>query len=106
MRNRPVEERMLYAARSRARAAGFPCTITTEDIRVPSHCPILGVKLEQGVGQATENSPTLDKIDPRLGYVPGNVQVISYRANSMKRDASAEELRRFAKWVLENMDGM
>ena len=105
-RNRPLETRLLYSARYRAKIGGFPCTITEADIVVPTHCPILGIELVRGEGQSSEASPTLDKINPALGYVPGNVQVISYRANSMKRDASADELRRFAKWVLENMDGM
>lgn len=38
-------------------------------------------------------SPTLDKIIPALGYVPGNVWVISHRANTIKSDASLEELK-------------
>lgn len=29
---------------------------------------------------------------PELGYVKGNVRVISYRANALKRDASVQEL--------------
>ena len=33
--------------------------------------------------------------------VPGNVQVISARANAMKNDATPGELRRFAAWVLK-----
>lgn len=36
-----------------------------------------------------------------MGYVPGNVAVISWRANNLKRDASADELLRIAAWMKE-----
>jgi hypothetical protein len=36
-------------------------------------------------------------MNPELGYVPGNVAVISRKANLMKNDASSEELLAFAK---------
>lgn len=45
-------------------------------------------------------SPSVDRINPHLGYVPGNVQVISYKANSMKRNCTMEELLMFAETVL------
>ena len=35
---------------------------------------------------------SLDCIIPELGYVPGNVAVISRRANTIKNDATIEEL--------------
>jgi hypothetical protein len=41
----------------------------------------------------------VDRINPALGYVPGNIAVISWRANNLKRDAAAAELRRIADWM-------
>ena len=41
----------------------------------------------------TENSPSVDRVVPSLGYVKGNVHVISHRANSMKSDATIENVR-------------
>jgi hypothetical protein len=41
----------------------------------------------------------LDRVIPELGYVPGNVAVISLRANTMKQDATAAELRVLADWI-------
>ena len=38
------------------------------------------------------NSPTLDRIDNDRGYVPGNVVVVSYMANSIKTNATAEQV--------------
>lgn len=101
MREEKPQLCMYYSARKRAKQGGYPCTISVDDIAIPSHCPILGIPLVIGKGVLNApNSPTLDKIDPKLGYVAGNIQVISRKANTMKNDASREELVLFAKWVL------
>jgi hypothetical protein len=101
----PTETILIRSARYRARRDGYEFTITEADIVIPSRCPILDIELVRGKGHSHEASPSLDKIDPERGYVPGNIQVISYRANSMKRDASSQELRKFARWVLANLGG-
>ncbi|WP_145960516.1 hypothetical protein [Novosphingobium meiothermophilum] len=44
------------------------------------------------------NSPSLDRIEPELGYVPGNTIVISNRANRLKSDATIDELRAIASF--------
>lgn len=88
-----IEVYMLQGARRRARDGGFACTITLGDIAVPEFCPLLGLKLELSTGKAASASPSLDKIRPELGYVPGNVWVISHRANELKRDATLQELQ-------------
>ena len=94
---------MLRSARHRAKKQGLPFNITIDDIVIPEVCPVLGIQLEcnAGTGSAKQNSPSLDKIIPELGYVVGNVQVISYLANVMKHDATPEQLINFALWVLE-----
>lgn len=58
---------------------------------VPKRCPILGIPLVFSSSQLPQ-SPSLDRIDNRLGYVPGNVQVVSWRANELKKDATPREL--------------
>jgi hypothetical protein len=89
-----TEQRLLKAARSRAIQKNLPFEIDLSDICVPEFCPVLGVRLERSKDKANPNSPSLDKIDPKLGYVKGNVWVISNRANTMKHDATLEELER------------
>lgn len=80
---------MFERAKGRAGRSGTPFSISLADIVVPDVCPILQVPLIRG----TIHAPSLDRIKAHLGYVPGNVQVISSRANTIKNDATTEELR-------------
>lgn len=74
-----------------------------KDLEWPEYCPILGVKLERGGDRS--NSPSLDRIDPSVGYVKGNVRVISKLANGMKQNATFDELEMFSKNILKYMKG-
>lgn len=87
---------MFYDARKRAVKLGLPFNITPEDIAVPEICPVLGVPMDSS---SRENAPSLDRRVPALGYVLGNIRVISFRANRIKSDASAEELRLVLRYV-------
>lgn len=95
---------MLKKARSRAKDVGVPCTIREVDIVIPEICPLLGMKLVVGVGRFGPNSPSLDRIIPHLGYVPGNVWVISQRANQIKNDATLSELTLLTKNLEKFLD--
>lgn len=88
------KERMWNSARGRAGMRGLPFSITVDDIVIPATCPVLGIPLEQqkGRGKGSNRSPSLDRIDNTKGYVLGNIQVISFRANKLKNDATLEEL--------------
>lgn len=104
MRKRRVDHpraEMLYAAKRRAIRDNNAFTISLDDLVIPIHCPILGLELKKGTGRGKilASSPSLDKIIPELGYVPGNVQVISNKANSMKRDATLEEIVLLGEWA-------
>lgn len=91
-----ISKSMWINARSRAKRRGLEFTISESDISVPTQCPVLGIEIKVGQGNPTDNSPTLDRIDTSRGYVPGNVSVISYRANRIKNDSTPEELRLLA----------
>lgn len=91
---------MVAGAKCRAKRKGLEFSITEEDIDIPMICPVLGIPLKKNKTSGFHNnSPSLDRIDNNRGYVPGNVRVISNRANMLKCDATIEELEK----VLEDM---
>lgn len=94
------EKYLLKTSRSRAKKAGLEHSISVEDIIVPTHCPILLIPIFPATGgKAGPNSPSLDRIDNGKGYIPGNVRVISHRANSNKGSMSIEDIERLLKYV-------
>lgn len=100
--------KLLYNAKNRAKERGLDFNLELEDIVIPETCPALGIPLFPCVGKGrismkhAWNSPTLDRVDPFGGYTKGNVCVISARANFLKNDATADELRA----ILAYMDGI
>ena len=75
-----------------------------ENLELPTHCPCLGLKLKyDGTGMQgfsrEEGSPSLDKVYPDKGYVLGNVQIISWRANRIKNDSTPEEILQIAEYI-------
>lgn len=101
-KNNPIS-RMLQAAKQRAKKKGLEFNIGKEDIIIPEKCPYLDIPLYPGEKDNYKNSPSLDRIDSSKGYIKGNVQVISSKANTMKNDASIEELITFSKNILKNL---
>jgi len=98
-----VEKRMFHSAKYRATKENILFNLKVSDIVVPSKCPILNIEFKHDNRRnAKYNSPSLDRIDNSKGYIQGNVQVVSYRANTMKGDASPEELLQFAYWIILN----
>lgn len=98
---------MLACIRRRAAERGIEFRISLEDVRpLPTRCPILGVEIDyapKGKRGYCQQSPSIDRVDPSLGYVPGNVWVISARANTIKNDATAFEHRAVAAAMEEQM---
>jgi hypothetical protein len=90
--SRSSEIAMYRRAQRRAREQSIPFNLELADIVIPETCPLLGIPLYRTSGEPTPNSPSLDKVIPALGYVKGNVQVISNRANLIKNNASLEEM--------------
>ena len=87
-------------AKLRAQKKGIEFNLEVSDIVIPKICPILEVPIVIGDKDDYEYSPSLDRIDNTKGYIKGNIQVISKKANSMKNSASPEELIKFCKNVL------
>jgi hypothetical protein len=86
---------MLQSAKYRAAKNDLPFDLTIDDLVLPDVCPILGCPMVVG----TDTAPSLDKEIPSLGYVKGNVSIMSRKANMMKQDATPEMLIAFADYV-------
>ena len=82
---------MLRSAKARALKFNLDFNIDLDDIVLPKVCPLLNIPLSINSSNK-DYSYSLDKIDPKKGYVKGNVWVISFRANKIKNDASLSEL--------------
>lgn len=89
----------LTNAKTRSKLRGLEYTITREDVVVPTHCPVFGTLLQTGNEGFMPNSPSLDRIYPTKGYVPGNVVVISNKANILKKDGTLDDFRQLVAWL-------
>lgn len=76
-------------------------TITQADLEpVPTHCPCCGREmLFHPSGPRQSNSVSIDRLDSSRGYIPGNVNLICWGCNSLKRNATAPRLRQIADWI-------
>lgn len=90
--------------KARAKLLGVPFNLTAEDFEIPEFCPVLGIKIERGTKGFHDNAASVDRLYPELGYTKGNIQIISFRANRLKGNATAEELMKIAVWVAEQYE--
>lgn len=100
---------MIRNARARSKKFDIPCTITPDDIDLPTHCPccltVLDVRAErtEKTGHSRTNSPSLDRKIPELGYVAGNVAVLCVRCNGLKSGIDGTMIRFLLEYVPEWM---
>jgi hypothetical protein len=92
--NETDEYQMWNRAKRRARLANVAFRLEPSDIVIPETCPVLGIKLERNKFKSSAASPSLDRIIPERGYIKGNVQVISHKANTIKNNSIVEELEK------------
>ncbi len=93
------EHKLWKDAKKRSIEFELEFNITIDDIIIPENCPILGIKLFNTPKKPTNNTPSLDRINPVLGYIKGNIRVISVRANRLKQDSTIEELERIIMYM-------
>lgn len=98
---RQVAQFLVRNARKRAKKLQVPFDIEWRDIEVPEVCPILQVPMQRNLGKQMPNSFTLDRRVPELGYVKGNVFVMSLEANRAKGALTIEQLKRLIEYIEE-----
>ena len=90
-----------YRAKNNAKEKQMDFNLEIEDIEIPTLCPYLGVELLTESNQSRNpNYYSIDRIDSTKGYSKGNVQVISLLANTMKNNATIDQLINFCKGVI------
>ena len=96
-------KQMIASAKVRAKRDRVPFELLPTDFEIPKECPVFHCPFEFGTRTNHRWAPTLDKVIPTLGYVKGNVQIISHRANMLKGNATLLELKQLITF-LENMN--
>lgn len=94
---RKKAQKNLYRwARGRAKKKNREFSLSLSDIRVPNYCPVLGIKLIAGSGG--DDAPTIDRIDNSKGYTKDNIIVVSMLANSIKCNATPDQIIKVGKF--------
>ena len=97
-----TNEELIYGrAKQSAKEKNLEFNLDVDDIIIPEYCPLLNLKLTfTFTSENRESYYSIDRIDSSKGYIKGNVQIMSLKANTMKNSATNEELVTFAKNVL------
>lgn len=90
-------KKMFQNLKGRAKRENILFNLDMEDIVIPEICPVLGIPLIPF--SSSDNSPSVDKFNPELGYVKGNIYIISKKANRIKCDATVEEVEKILIWM-------
>lgn len=85
-------------ARSRAKKFGTPFDIEPADLVMPECCPITLEPIDV-LNSNYQNGASIDRVINELGYVKGNVRIISRKANRVKGDATIEQLERVIAYM-------
>jgi hypothetical protein len=102
MYNNRLEKSLLYTSRRR----GWAHNISLEDVCIPDRCPVYGIRLDRHAPPGAPNRPSIDRVDNTLGYVKGNVRIISWAANKDKHDLTECKLRLLLNYVENHKAGL
>lgn len=94
---KPIEAKILNRIKTRSTKKGIPFNLELEDIIIPEVCPVFKVPFIYGDHSWTYS---VDRIKPELGYVKGNIVIISNKANMMKNTGTIEEVKMLYEWMI------
>ena len=88
-----MPKRLFTSIRSRAKKNGIQFNLTRDDLKeIPRTCPVLGIPITLSGEPNSPHLASVDRVIPELGYTKSNIHIISFRANTIKSDATIEEL--------------
>lgn len=99
---------LIHAAKSRATKSSLDFDLTREwaESRWTGKCELTQIPFtppEQRTGYKLRNFfPSIDKIDPKLGYIKSNCRFVLWGVNSLKRDGTDEDMYVIALALIQN----
>ena len=103
-RKNPIPQ-IFFNLIKRAKMKGLPFDLTIHDIKKKLNlagykCPVLGVdfRISEVGSKNNDLAPSIDRINPKKGYVRDNIIVVSMKANRIKSDATFDEIRKVANF--------
>lgn len=98
------EWNLLSRCKERAKRKSVLCTMTVADIQIPENCPVCGKLISfryPGSPLDGQDYPSVDRYDPTLGYIPGNVWIICVECNRRKGDMTGEDHIQFGQILID-----
>lgn len=94
LRDREILLKRIYKS---AKANGYPCNLTIDDIIIPYRCRYSGhILLVDPKYKYHDDYATVDRINNNFGYIKNNIRIISQLANRMKNSATKEQQKTHA----------
>lgn len=98
----PFKRYVIRRIKHKSKHNNIPFNLTIDDIIIPEYCPIFGIKLKLGFNSGAggnSDSISIDRIDPNKGYIKDNILIISHKANTLKNNATLEELKKVLEYA-------
>jgi hypothetical protein len=95
---------MMGSAKKRARLKGIECKLAPHREQLierlsTGHCELTGIPFAFNTGELWD-SPTLDRLDPNVGYVYDNIRIVIFAANTMLGNWGEDTAARVAEAFL------
>jgi hypothetical protein len=100
---------LICGARKRALPKGLPFDLDQHKPEITArvragHCEMTGLPFDMGMGR-TFDSPSIDRIEPTLGYVYSNIRIILWGMNAALGTWGEDVLReRMKLWIGSDFD--
>lgn len=89
---RNITKHLLQNAKIRSKSKNLDFSLNIEDIIIPETCPLLNIPIIISENKVSDNSPNLDRINNNKGYIKDNIWIISKKANTIKNNATIQEI--------------
>lgn len=98
-------KRLIQSAMGRAKKVSLEVSVDYDWIKdnISSHCPccsrIFKAGPSNGRGKNSYDRPSLDRINPLIGYTKSNTRIICNECNRIKNNGTFQQHDQIAKWI-------